>query len=88
LRDACWITGTALAPGAAIAATVVRPAAAQQKISHALAHYQDTPKGDDLHGLTSLADDWRPFNGFECVSSEVQAGIDRTMPILNRAFLF
>jgi hypothetical protein len=41
------LSGTAFALGAATAATVVRNAAAQQKISPALANYQDMPKGDD-----------------------------------------
>jgi hypothetical protein len=41
------LTGTAFALGAAAVGTVVRPAAAQEKISPALANYQDTPKGDD-----------------------------------------
>jgi hypothetical protein len=41
------LTGTAFALGATTAATVVRQAAAQQKISQALANYQGTPKGND-----------------------------------------
>jgi hypothetical protein len=40
------LTGTALALGAAAAATSVSQAAAQQKISQADASYQNTPKGD------------------------------------------
>ena len=40
------LTGTALALGAAAAATAVSPAAAQQKISQTDAQYQGTPKGD------------------------------------------
>ena len=39
-------TGTALALGAAAAATVVSEATAQEKISQADAKYQGTPKGD------------------------------------------
>jgi hypothetical protein len=45
-RRAAFI-GTAFAFGAAIAATVVRQAAAQQKVSQALANYQGMPKGND-----------------------------------------
>jgi hypothetical protein len=41
------LTGTALALGAATAAAVVRPAAAQEKISQAAAKYQSTPNGND-----------------------------------------
>lgn len=40
------LTGTALVLAAATATTAVRQAAAQQKLSQALAKYQDTPKGD------------------------------------------
>ena len=40
------LTGTALALGAAAAATAVSPAAAQQKISQADAKYQGMPKSD------------------------------------------
>jgi hypothetical protein len=40
------------------------------------------------HGLASLVDDRRPFNGFECASSDAQIRTDRTMPRPNRAFLF
>ena len=40
------LTGTALALGAATAATVVSQTAAQVKITQATANYQDTPKGD------------------------------------------
>jgi hypothetical protein len=40
------LTGAALSLGAATAAAVVSPAAAQQKISQADAKYQTTPKGD------------------------------------------
>ena len=41
------LTGTALVLGAATATTVVRQAAAQQKISQAIAKYQDMPNGDN-----------------------------------------
>jgi hypothetical protein len=41
------LTGTALALGAATAATVVRQAEAQQKLSQAVAKYQGTPDGND-----------------------------------------
>ena len=40
------VTGTALALGAAVAATVVPPAEAQEKMSQADAKYQGTPKAD------------------------------------------
>ena len=40
------VIGTALALGAAAAATVVPPAEAQEKMSQADAKYQGTPKGD------------------------------------------
>ena len=40
------LTGTALALGAAAAATVVPQATPQEKISQADAKYQGTPKGD------------------------------------------
>jgi hypothetical protein len=40
------LTGTALALGAATAATTVSQATAQQKISQTDAKYQGTPKGD------------------------------------------
>jgi len=40
------LTSAALSLGAATAAAVVSPAAAQQKISQADAKYQTTPKGD------------------------------------------
>jgi hypothetical protein len=40
------LTGTALALGAAAAATAVSQAVAQQKISQADAKYQGTPKGN------------------------------------------
>jgi hypothetical protein len=39
------VTGTALALGAAVAAMVVPPAEAQEKMSQADAKYQGTPKG-------------------------------------------
>jgi hypothetical protein len=41
------LTGTAFALGAATAATLVRQAAAQEKIAQTLANYQGTPKGND-----------------------------------------
>ena len=40
------LTGTALALGAAAAATAVSQAAAQEKLSQADAKYQGTPKGE------------------------------------------
>ena len=45
-RRAVLSTGAALSLGAATAAALVLPAAAQQKISQADAKYQTTPKGD------------------------------------------
>ena len=45
------LTRTALAFGAATAATTVRQAAAQQKVTQALANYQGTPKGNDHCGV-------------------------------------
>jgi hypothetical protein len=45
------LTGTALALGSAAAAAVGRPAAAQEKISVAIALYQGTPMGNDRCGL-------------------------------------
>ena len=50
LRRVCRrsaLTGTAVALGAAAAAAVIPHAGAQQKISQALAKYQDGQKGDD-----------------------------------------
>jgi hypothetical protein len=44
-RRAVLSTGAALSLGAATAAALVSPAAAQQKISQADAKYQTTPKG-------------------------------------------
>jgi hypothetical protein len=41
------LTGTARTLGAVTAATVVRQAAAQQKLSQAVAKYQATPNGND-----------------------------------------
>ena len=41
------LTGTAFALGAVTAAAVVRPAAAQEKISQGVAKYQPTPNGKD-----------------------------------------
>lgn len=45
-RRAVLAAGAALSLGAATAAAVVSPAAAQQKIKQADAKYQSTPKGD------------------------------------------
>lgn len=45
------LSGAAVALGAAAAVTVVRPADAQQKISTALAKYQDAPNGAQHCGL-------------------------------------
>jgi len=45
------LTGTALALGAATAATMVRQAAAQEKITQAIAKYQGTPNGASHCGI-------------------------------------
>jgi len=62
------LTGTALALGAATAATVVRPAAAQQKIGQALAKYQGTPNGNDHCGLCT---NFQPPNACRFVQGEI-----------------
>jgi hypothetical protein len=38
--------------------------------------------------FSSLVEDSRPFNGFECVCSDPRTGIDRTVPIQIAHFLF
>jgi hypothetical protein len=45
-RRAALTTGTMFALSGTTAATLVRQAAAQQKISQAIAKYQDTPSGN------------------------------------------
>ncbi len=62
------LTGTALALGAAAAAAVVRQAAAQEKISQALATYQNMPKGDDHCGVCN---NFQPPNTCKFVQGEI-----------------
>jgi hypothetical protein len=62
------LTGTALAVGAATAATVVRQAAAQQKISQALAKYQDMPNGNDH---CEVCNNFQPPNACKFVQGEI-----------------
>jgi hypothetical protein len=62
------LTGTALALGAATAATLVGQAEAQQKISQALATYQATPKGADRCGVCT---NFQPPNECKFVQGEI-----------------
>jgi hypothetical protein len=62
------LTGTALALGAATAATIVRQAAAQQKISQALAKYQGTPNGDQH---CEVCNNFQPPNACKFVQGEI-----------------
>jgi len=62
------LTGTALALGAATAATVVRPAAAQEKISQAVAKYQATPNGNDH---CELCANFQPPSACKFVQGEI-----------------
>jgi hypothetical protein len=62
------LTRTALALGATTAATVVRQAAAQQKISQALANYQGTPKGNDH---CEVCTNFQPPNACKFVQGEI-----------------
>jgi hypothetical protein len=62
------LAGTALALGAATAATVVRQAAAQQKISQAVAKYQLSPNGKDH---CEVCDNFRPPNACKFVEGEI-----------------
>ncbi|MEJ0046804.1 MAG: hypothetical protein WDN04_12340 [Rhodospirillales bacterium] len=62
------LTGTALALGAATAATVVRPAAAQAKISQAVAKYQATPSGSDR---CEICNNFQPPNACKFVQGEI-----------------
>jgi hypothetical protein len=62
------LTGTALALGAATAATVVRQAAAQQKITQAVASYQGAPKGKDH---CAVCDNFQPPNACKFVQGEI-----------------
>ena len=61
-------TGTALALGAAAAATVVSEATAQEKISQADAKYQGTPKGDQRCDGCML---FQPPNACKVVQGEI-----------------
>lgn len=62
------LTGTTLALGAATAATMVRQAAAQQKVSQALAKYQGMPKGDDH---CEICNNFQPPNACKFVQGEI-----------------
>lgn len=62
------LTGTALALGAATAATVVRQAAAQDKITQVLAKYQNKPNGNDHCGLCN---NFQPPNACKFVQGEI-----------------
>ena len=62
------VTGTALALGAAVAATVVPPAEAQEKMSQADAKYQGTPKGDQRCDGCML---FQPPNACKVVEGEI-----------------
>jgi hypothetical protein len=61
------LTRTALAVGAAAAATISQ-AAAQQKISQALANYQGTPKGDQHCGGCT---NFQPPNACKFVQDDI-----------------
>jgi hypothetical protein len=62
------VTGTALALGAAAAATVVSQAVAQEKMSQADAKYQGTPKGDQRCDGCML---FQPPNACKVVQGEI-----------------
>ena len=62
------LTGTAFALGAATAATVVRPAAAQEKISQAVAKYQPSPNGKDH---CEICTNFQPPNTCKFVQGEI-----------------
>jgi hypothetical protein len=62
------LSGTALAFGAATAAMVVRQAAAQEKISPAIANYQGTPKGNDH---CQLCNNFQPPNTCKFVQGQI-----------------
>ncbi len=59
---------SALALGAAAAATAVPRAAAQQKIRQELAKYQDTPNGDQHCGVCN---NFQPPNACKFVQGEI-----------------
>jgi len=62
------LTGTALALGAAAADTAASQAAAQQKISQAVAKYQDTPKGDQH---CEICRNFQPPNACKFVQGDI-----------------
>ena len=62
------LTRTALALGAATAATMGRQAAAQEKISQAIAKYQATPNGNDH---CELCTNFQPPNACKFVQGEI-----------------
>jgi hypothetical protein len=62
------LTGTALALGTVAAAVVTRQAAAQEKISFAIALYQQTPKGNDRCGLCA---NFRPPHACQFVQGQI-----------------
>jgi hypothetical protein len=62
------LTRTALALGAATAATMGRQAAAQEKISQAVAKYQATPNGNDH---CELCTNFQPPNACKFVQGEI-----------------
>jgi hypothetical protein len=64
------LNDTALALGAAAAATVVSQATAQEKLSQADAKYQDTPKGDQRCDGCML---FQPPNMCKVVQGEISA---------------
>ena len=62
------LTGTAFALGAATAAAVARPVAAQDKISQAVAKYQATPNGTDH---CQICDNFQPPNTCKFVRGHI-----------------
>jgi hypothetical protein len=62
------LAGTAFALSAAASRTLVRQAAAQQKINQALANYQNVPKGEDH---CEVCADFQPPNACKFVQGEI-----------------
>ncbi len=62
------LSGTAIVLGAATAATVLRQAAAQEKISQAIAKYQGTPNGNNH---CELCNNFQPPNACKFVQGEI-----------------
>jgi hypothetical protein len=62
------LTGTALVLGVATAATVVRQAAAQEKLSQSLAKYQGAPNGNNH---CELCTNFQPPNACRFVQGEI-----------------